>query len=140
MVQDNSMRLQSWALLATGLGIIAFWGLFFTVGLAPVDPPPCYFAFEHSFPVPDLTLAVGLIASGVNILTKATWGGNVSLVCAGGLLFLGLIDLSFGLQNGGFTGPFLEALQSGLISAWCIILGIWIIMTRAGLLRPAFSG
>jgi len=41
------------AQLATGFGIIVFWILFFTVGLAPANPPVCYFAFEHAFPLPE---------------------------------------------------------------------------------------
>jgi hypothetical protein len=94
--------------------------------LAPQNPPPCFFAFEHAFPLPDSILAAGLLASGFNILRGGTWGYAVSLVAAGGLLFLGVIDFSFTAQNGGFRGPLLETLQSALISLWCIVLGIWL--------------
>ena len=52
------------AQLATGFGIIVFWILFFTVGLAPTNPPVCYFAFEHAFPLPDAVLAIGLLGGG----------------------------------------------------------------------------
>ena len=116
--------------IATGLGILVFWTLFFTVGMAPAQPARCYFSFEHAFPPADTILALGLIGSGFNVLTEKTWGPSIALACAGGLLFLGVLDLSFTVQNGGFSGPIVEALQSGLISVWCIGVGLWIIATH----------
>jgi hypothetical protein len=131
MGQSRFDRAQSFAQIATGIGILAFWGLFFTVGIAPANPPPCYFAYEHAFPLPDLLLAVGLIAGAVNVLTRRSWGRDVSLFCGGGLLFLGLLDLSFNFQNGLFGGPIVEALQAGAVSAWCVAFGIWIVVAHA---------
>jgi hypothetical protein len=124
-------RALSIAQIATGVGIILFWTLFFAVGLAPAAPAPCYFAFEHSFPLPDTFLAIGLMVSAVNTLKNGSWGRSGSLVCAGGLLFLGIVDFAFSVQNGGYTGPLIEALQSGLISGWCVLLAIWIISAYA---------
>lgn len=123
----DPLRTLAIAQIATGIGIFVFWLLFFTVGLAPAKPPPCFFAFEHSFPLPDSVLAIGLIAGGLNVLGARTWGPAVSLASAGGLLFLGLIDFSFTAQNGGFSGPIADAAMSGAISLWVVVLGIWIV-------------
>src|SRR5262249_77727 len=71
-------------------------------------------------------IAAGIGLSGLKVLKGGTWGPGLSLACAGGLLFLGVLDFSFTAQNGGFTGPHIEALQSGLITVWCIAVG-WII-------------
>ena len=49
------------------------------------------------------------------------------MACAGGLLFLGVLDFSFTAQNGGFSGPIIEALQSGIIPLWCAAVGLWIV-------------
>ena len=46
----------------TGIGLLLFWIGFFTIGLAPENPPPGYFEYEHSFPLPDIILAIALIA------------------------------------------------------------------------------
>ena len=127
MNQSSQKQTLAIAQIATGIGIVIFWLLFFTVGMAPASPAPCYFPFEHSFPPPDAILAGALVASGVNSLNDGTWGRGLSLACAGGLLFLGLIDFSFAAQNGGFSGPTVEVLQSGIISLWCVGLGVWII-------------
>jgi len=131
MTQASRQPALSIAQIATGLGILAFWSLFFTVGMAPAQPLRCFFAFEHAFPLPDTTLAVALVASGVNLLKGGAWGRDVSLACSGGLLFLGLVDLSFAAQNGVFAGPLADALQWGLISLWCSVLGLWILAARS---------
>ncbi len=123
--------------IVTGIGIFAFWLLFFTIGLAPAKPPPCFFEFENSFPIPDAILATGLIASGVAMNRGLAWGSPISLACSGGLLFLGLIDLSFTAQSGGFRGPISDALQSAFISLWVIVLGIWIIRSHMTSSAPA---
>lgn len=130
MPQITLERAQSAGQIATGVGILIFWGLFFTVGLAPDKPPPCYFAYEHAFPLPDTILAIGLIAGGINALTSQTWGRDVSLACGGGLMFLGVLDLSFSWQNGMFAGPIVEALLAVAISGWCAGFGLWIIATH----------
>jgi hypothetical protein len=64
------------AQLATGFGIIVFWVLFFTVGLAPLNPPVCYFAFEHAFPLPDAVLAIGLLGGGALAIAGRPEGGH----------------------------------------------------------------
>lgn len=120
----------SWTQIATGIGILAFWLLFFSADIAPARPPACYFPFEHSFPLPDSLLALALIASGVDGLRGGQWGAGASLACAGGLIFLGLIDLSFTAQNGGFSGPLGDTLVSVALSVWCVGLGAWIVAAR----------
>ncbi len=109
--------------LVTGLGIILFWVGFFTVGLAPETPPAGYFVFEHSFPPPDTILALALIAAGVLNLRGKPLGRTLSLVAAGGLIFLGLVDFSFNIQNGMYAISTLDAVLNGVINFWCVAFG-----------------
>jgi len=109
--------------IATGVGILAFWMLFFTVGLGPTKPPACYFAFEHAFPLPDTVLAVALISSGFALKRGTEWGRSLSFACAGGLIFLGLLDFSFSLLNGVLSGPALDVIVDSAINLWCITAG-----------------
>jgi hypothetical protein len=129
----------AYAEIATGVGIVVFWLLFFTVGMAPAKPPACYFAFEHAFPPPDLILASALIAAGSGALRGRAWAAPLSLACAGGLLFLGIIDLSFTAQNGGFSGPIGETIESVAISLWCIVMGLRIYRTHGAVVATAGS-
>jgi len=123
------MNLADWqrplavAEIATGLGILLFWAAFFTIGLVPANAPPCYLAFEHSFPLPDGVLAAGLLAAGTLLRRGRAAGAALSLMCAGGLLFLGLIDVAFNLQNGMYTASLAGGLAVAAINLWCIVLG-----------------
>jgi hypothetical protein len=116
--------------ILTGAGIIGFWIIFFTFGLAPEHAPACYYAYEHAFPLPDAVLAIGLIAGGVMTFRnqlKYDW----LLPSAGGLIFLGLVDFAFNVQNGMYTISLADGILNAGINLWCVSLGcIIIIMTR----------
>lgn len=112
--------------LLTGAGLILFWIGFFTVGLAPENPPPCYFAYEHSFPLPDIILAVAFLLAGTLLLKNRESGRILSLVCAGGLMFLGVLDFSFNVQNGVYRISTLDLVLNVFINIWCVGFGAFI--------------
>ncbi|MFH1136165.1 MAG: hypothetical protein V1816_08770 [Pseudomonadota bacterium] len=107
----------------TAAGIMIFWALFFTVGLAPDNPPACYFAYEHSFPLPDLVLAGIMLAAGFFLRRDLPRGPSLALGGAGGLIFLGLVDFSFNLQNGVYALSTLDLVLNLFINLWCLALG-----------------
>lgn len=121
------MKKISYLSIITGVGIILFWIAFFTVGLAPENATPCYFAYEHSFPLPDAVLSLGLIVFGVLALKReknAIW----LLVPSGGLIFLGLVDFAFNLQNGMYLVSLSDGIMNAFINTWCVVLGTGIIV------------
>ncbi len=111
----------------TAAGLIGFWLLFFTIGLAPDQPPPGYFAFEHAFPAPDCLLAVVLFLSGRLLLRTNPvllhHGRSLGMVAAGALLFLGGLDISFNVQNGMYGLSVLDTLMTLAINLWCLGFG-----------------
>ena len=111
-------------MIVTAMGIVLFWTGFFTIGLAPHDPPPCYFVFEHSFPVADAVLATALLCSGILLRRNRPAGRDMALACCGALVFLGLIDTSFNLLNGMYTNATLDTVLTISINAYCIIFGV----------------
>lgn len=118
--------------IATGVGLIIFWIAFFAIGLAPTNPPPGYFEFEHSFTVPDLVLAAGLIYAGVNLTGPAhkfALAQTLSLLCAGALVFLGLLDMSFNLRSGMYTAGLGDALMAIAINVWCVGFGAYLALS-----------
>ena len=111
--------------ILTGIGLIIFWILFFTVGMIDKNvAPDCYFQYEHAFPPADIILALGLIFSSILLLKKLPIGKTVALVCAGALIFLGLLDFSFNLQNKVYLISMAEAISNGFINAWCVCFGL----------------
>ena len=114
--------------IATAGGFSLFWLAFFTVGLAPVPAPPCYFVYEHSFPLPDGMLAILLLVAGILLMLNKPWGGKLSLVAAGSLLFLGLVDFSFNIQNGMYMTSTVDLVLNAFINVWCIGFGSAILL------------
>jgi len=114
--------------LLTAVGLILFWILFFTVGMAPKNPPPGYLAYEHSFPVPDGLLSILLLVAGTMLLLNNPLGVNLSLIAAGALLFLGVLDISFNLQNGIYKISTGDLISNAFINLWCVGFGIAIVV------------
>jgi hypothetical protein len=114
--------------IITAVGIVLFWIGFFTVGLAPETPPPCYFAFEHSFPLPDVLLAFTIFAAAVLLLTGHRLGRTLSIASSGALIFLGLLDFSFNIQNGMYAISVADTILNGFINGYCVIFGIVVIL------------
>jgi hypothetical protein len=113
--------------IVTALGLALFWLAFFTIGLAPAEPPVGYFQFEHSFPPPDLLVAGLFVVAGRCLLDvrpeQRRLGRSLSLVAAGALMFLGVLDISFNLQNGMYAISPLDTLLALAVNAWCVGFG-----------------
>ena len=110
--------------LLTGVGLILFWILFFKVGLAPKNPPPGYLAYEHSFPLPDGLLAILLLVAGTLLLLNNPLGINLSLIAAGALVFLGVLDFSFNIQNGVYKISKTDLVLNAFLNVWCVGFGV----------------
>ncbi len=111
--------------LAAAAGVAAFWVLFYTSpGPRFADPERTqdYFAFESAFPAADATLALALAAGGIGLLRRARFGPPVSIAAAGGLVFLGILDVAFNAHHGVY--PIIPAAL--LVNLVCIIGGGWL--------------
>jgi len=124
MIEIKKLKTIAVLELLTGIGIIMFWIGFFTIGLAPENPPQCYFAYEHSFPLPDIILSIAILASGILLLKNKESGITLSLVCSGGLMFLGLLDFSFNILNGVYMISTLDSILNAFINIWCVAFGL----------------
>ena len=124
MTDIKGLRIIAVLEFLTGVGLILFWIGFFTIGLAPENPPQCYYAYEHSFPLPDGLLAILLLAAGILLLLNNPLGSKLSLVAAGALVFLGLLDFSFNIQNGIYMTSKLDLVLNTFINVWCVGFGV----------------
>lgn len=109
--------------ILTAIGLVLFWLAFFTLGLAPENPPQGFFEYEHSFPLPDGLLAIGLFTAGTALLKCKEIGKLISLVCSGALFFLGVVDFSFNIQNGMYQLSTTDLILNAFINLWCLFLG-----------------
>ncbi|MFX0012695.1 MAG: hypothetical protein ACFE9R_20460 [Candidatus Hermodarchaeota archaeon] len=107
------------------IGIVAFWIYFFMVENKNPEKEEWYLKHERSFPLPDLGLVtVCLLVAAVGLLIGERFGIFFTIVAGGGLMFLGLIDLAFNLQNGLFKTKNMDAYMSIAIVAIVLIMGV----------------
>jgi hypothetical protein len=125
------------AMVATGIGILIFWIVFATVGLAPAKPPLCYFAYEMAFPPVDIALALVLIASGIGLIRAKPAARTWALAAAGAIAFLGGLDITFNAQNGIYTASVLDGVSTLAMNLWCVGLGTAVFRHLSGLDKAA---
>lgn len=124
MAKEFNNRLFASLQIITSVGLILFWIAFFTVGMAPAEPLACYFAYEHAFPVADGLLAVLLLVSGILLMKDNPAAIKLSLVAAGALIFLGLLDFSFNIQNGVYLASAVDLVINAIANIWCFGFGL----------------
>jgi hypothetical protein len=110
--------------LLTAVGLILFWIGFFTIGLAPKNPPKGYMEYEHSFPLPDGLLALLMLAAGILSLLNNPLANHLSVIAAGALIFLGVLDFSFNIQNGVYKISKSDLIMNAFLNIWCVGFGI----------------
>lgn len=107
-----------------GIGIIGFWIFFFLVETKNPERSEVYFGFEKSFPIPDLLwLTPCLFISAFGLLTEQRFGVFFSITAGSALLFLGLLDISFNVKNGGYTTNTLDTIMNLAMNLLCVIFG-----------------
>ena len=107
------------------VGIIGFWIFFFKVENKDPEKEEWYLKHERSFPLPDLGLiTVCLFIAAAVLLSGERFGIFFTIVAGGGLMFLGLIDLAFNLQNGLFKTKNIDAYMSIGIVSIVLIMGV----------------
>lgn len=131
-------------MLLTAVGTIAFWGFFFadleaqrTSELAVRSD--AWFAWEMSFPLADAWMALTAILGAVGIWRGRAWGLLFGLVSGGSMVFLGLMDVLYFLQNDLYVPLSAEIGLELAIHAWVILFGV----AAIGLLwrqRPGLVG
>lgn len=107
-------------LVVTGLGTLAYWLDFFLRGTVQVVPDDWYLRFERAFPLADGWMATCSLVAAVGLFTEGAYASVFGLLAAGALVFLGLMDLAFNVQNGLFR----LLPQSGQMWAEVVII-IW---------------
>ena len=85
------------------IGIIGFWIIFYFTEYKNRKWTEVEFKHELSFPLPDLGwITPNLIVASIGLLLEQDFGYIFSIIGGSGMMFLGLIDLAFSIQNGNF--------------------------------------
>jgi dihydroflavonol-4-reductase len=113
--------------LLTAAGLFLYWILYFTIGVAPINPPSGYFVFQNTFTIADVILGAILVRAATLLLRPdpihRVLGRGLSLIGSGALLFLGGLDISFNLQHAIYLTPSLDMFLEVVINFWCLAFG-----------------
>jgi len=86
-------------LIGTAIVCIYYWVDFYTTGGVHVVKNDWYVKFQNSFPVADMWMALCAILGAIGLLTGQAYGLLFALLAASSLIFLGLMDVTFNIQN-----------------------------------------
>ncbi|HEU4541980.1 MAG TPA: hypothetical protein VFR23_12710 [Jiangellaceae bacterium] len=121
-------------LLVTAVVTVAYWIDFFLHGTVNVVDEEWYLRFQRAFPVADAWMSACAVIGAVGLLTGSGVGVAFSLAAAGALVFLGLMDVTFNIDNGLYRHLATSAPMRAelVINVWTIGLGATLVAYLAG--------
>ena len=110
-------------LVVFALGVIAFWITFFTSGAVSMGDSQAYLEHEQSFPLADGYMAACCLICAVGLFKRRSWALLFGLLAGSGIIFLGLMDTLYSIQQGIFAAFDAAALEAFVICGVCLVLG-----------------
>ena len=144
MKRTTALTVTAVLLLLTAAGTLLFWVAFFADLEAQrsgtlASRSSAWFAWELSFPLADLWMAATAILGAVGLWRVRPAGLLFGLVSGGAMVFLGLMDALFFLENGLYLPLTGEVAVELFIHVWTVTFGLAAIVTiwrhRAALSR-----
>ena len=113
------------ALLAlTAVGTTAYWVAFFAAGPAlHSSETDVYVAFEHAFLAADAWMAGAAALAAVGILRRRAWAVPAGIAAGSALVFLGLLDVLFDLEQGLYRTRSAATAVEVVINVYCLTVG-----------------
>ena len=118
-------------LIITALLNAYYWIDFYLRGGVQVIEEEWYIKFEKAFVVADLWgITARSLLGAVGLITDQTYGLFFSLLAAGSMIFVALMDITFNIQNGLYPLIALsnEMVFELIINVWTLVLGITLIV------------
>ena len=113
-------------LIGTAVGLIYYWIDFYIKGGVQAVDEDWYIRFEKAFAVADLWTAVCALVGAIGLLAGQTYGVIFAFVTASSLIFLGLMDVTFNIQNNLYrlVGKSSQMKFELFINSWTLGFGI----------------
>ena len=132
MRRPTGLAVTAVLMLLTAIGTILFWVTFFADleaqrGGYLASQCDTWFAWEMSFPLADAWMAATAILGAVGLWRMRSAGLLFGLVSGGAMVFLGLMDILFFLQNGLYLSLNSEVAVELFIHIWTAIFGLFAI-------------
>ena len=132
MQERKGRKVVAGLLALTAVLTLAFWVTFFVDYAGQAESyfaRQCagWFLWERSFPAADLWAATACFIAAVGLWKKRSWGGLFALLGGSALIFLGLMDALFFLQNGLYSPFNADVLVEAVIHIWALGFGAFVI-------------
>jgi len=132
MKRPTGLTFTAVLMLLTAVGTILFWVAFFADLEAQrsgylASRCDAWFAWEMSFPLADAWMVATAILGAVGLWRVRPSGLLFGLVSAGAMVFLGLMDVLFFLQNGLYLPLSGEVAVELFIHIWTVAFGLFVI-------------
>lgn len=129
MKRPYTLTILALLMLLTAIGTAIFWIVFFADLEAQrngyfASRCATWFAWELSFPLADAWMAATALLAALGLWRKRPYGLLFGLVSGGAMVFLGLMDILFFLQNGLYLPLNGEAIAEALIHLWMSAFGL----------------
>jgi len=129
MKRPTGLTITAVLMLLTAVGTLLFWVTFFADLEAQrsgylASQCDAWFAWEMSFPLADAWMAATAILGAVGLRRMRPAGLLFGLVSGGAMVFLGLMDALFFLQNGLYVPLTGEIAIELFIHVWAIAFGL----------------
>ena len=111
-------------LALTAAGTAAYWIAFFAAGNAlHSSETDVYAAFEHAFPAADAWMAAAAVTAAVGLARRRDWAVLAGIAAGSALVFLGLLDVLFSLEQGLYARPSAAMALETAINLFCLSMG-----------------
>lgn len=129
--RPRGLTITAGLLILTALGTGAFWVLFWAGAEAQANSflarqSDAWYAWERSFPAADAWMALTALLGAWGLLRMRPRGLLFCQLAGGALVFLGLIDVLFFLQNGLYAHRHVDVTIEMAIHAWVLGLGAFV--------------
>jgi hypothetical protein len=117
-------------LILTAIGTLAYWVDFFVHGDVHTVEAEWYVKFERSFPAADGFMAACAVVAAIGLLTDGDYGVAFALVTAGAIIFLGLLDITFNVENRLYrlVRTSVAMRTEAFVNVWTIVLGVTLLV------------
>lgn len=121
------MKVMAGLLLFTAVATVLYWVLYFTTGAVQAEASEVYKAFEDSFPPADMWMSACAVAAAVGMLRRRSWALLFGLLAASSLIFLGLMDVTYNVNQRMYARMTPEMILETVINVWTLGLGTLLI-------------
>jgi len=129
----GAVKVVAYLLDATGLLTVVYWILYFATGMVQAESSEIYIAFENSFPAADGWMALACFISAAGLLLRRHWGVLFGIAAGSAMIFLGLMDVLFNIEQGMYAVITAEMAVEILINVWTLGFGafvLWFLWSR----------